>query len=748
MVLVTLVLSVACAVIGLAISPRGLIKSSYTWGIGMAALIGTGSFLSSMLNRATGAAIIFTIGIGLVILLLRLFVDPDFRALSRFNLLHMTAPATIGVTFIALLIQKSGFELASRNFDAYYAIQDALFLSTKPAYQHLSSPTEILPLTWSASTNDRYGVSYLLSGLQKAGIGNVWWNAQYVMIFCLMLLAILVMSFLKNNFKLSSAESSLLAPVIIFSPAFLIPLVYFMFGQVLGLAIVVTIFGVFAFELRENKKPIYSLLLTSTLIVIYPAMLFPMALFWASYFLIFSHSSLLNRLKLFFLFCFSLSISAIFQYGFHVTVIGHRLWTWVAGSLFSHPPKTDSLHFSATVFGQYASRLGIPLFTGFVRYPMMIKINNFYLIALIIVSICLFIVAYSTLITYFKRRMLVIPLSFLSSWVLMAVVSYLKGNSYLVIKFSTWTMPLIFGIACAGLYKFLNNKSFNKISIRLKIASVLAAVGVIASLSTAFSYASTLKTWNSFSQVPNPRDYSLLAQTKLPGTSRIGIVAPTAEEAAWTAGLFKSVDQSRFFSLGPSIQALGEGLQRQCELNSVEKNFDDFGFLLINVKMIDVTSPLNMSKDPVLKVGNLRLYRVAQFESGVVINGEGLYPPNKLSKIAGASLPKSSLRWSSGSFCLGIYSSKNSEKVLDLRTFAGPDLKSKKTWMMKLGGTTSPLTYKNGIQQINLNLKAGWNLLQISQPGCDETTSFGRNWSARADDRHLCFALTEATLLN
>ena len=131
MVLVTLVLCVACAVIGLAISPRWLIKSSYTWGIGIAALIGTGSFLSSILNMATGAAIVFTTGIGLVILFLRLFMDRDFRALFKFNLLHMAAPATIGVTFIAFVVEKSGLELASRNFDAYYAIQDALFLSTK-----------------------------------------------------------------------------------------------------------------------------------------------------------------------------------------------------------------------------------------------------------------------------------------------------------------------------------------------------------------------------------------------------------------------------------------------------------------------------------------------------------------------------------------------------------------------------------------------------------------------------------------
>jgi hypothetical protein len=701
-----------------------------------------------MLSIASGSAIIYTTGMGLVILLLKYFTDHNFRELTKFNLLRITAPMTLGITFVSLMIEISGLELASRNFDAYYAIQDALFLSTQPAYQHLSSPSEILPLTWSASTNDRYGVSYLLSGLQRAGIGNVWWNAQYVMIFCLTVLAILVISFLKDNFKLSTKETSRLAPVVIFSPAFVIPLIYFMFGQVLGLAIVLTVLGVFAFEIRNNKKPIFSLVLTSTLIVIYPAMLFPMVLFWTVYFTMFSKLNLLKRFMSFTLFGIGLSALAILQYGFHFTVIRQRLWTWVAGSLFSHPPKTDSLHFSATVFGQYASRLGLPLFFGFIRYPMTVRINHFYLVALIIMSICLSIAFYSTLIMYFKGSSLALPLSFLFSWVLMAAVSYLKGNSYLVIKFSTWTMPLIFGIACTGLLKFLDRRNFNKISLRLKVTSLLAALGVIASLFTTFSYASTLKTWNSFSQVPNPSDYSLLAQTKLPGTTRIGIVAPTAEEAAWTAGLFGKVDQSRFFSLGPSIQALGEGLQRGCTFNSVEKNFDHFGFLLINSKMIDVTSPLKMTKSPALKVGDLHLYRVADLDSGLIINGEGLYPPNKLMKLAGVSLPKSSLRWSSGSICFGVYSTKNSEKILSLSTFGGPDLQVKKAWVIKMGGETSSLAYKEGAQRITLNLRAGWNLLQISQPGCGATDLSGRIWGARADDRRLCFALTEATLLN
>lgn len=643
---------------------------------------------------------------------------------------------------IAYIISRIGFDFASRNFDAYYAIQDGIFLSVHPSYQHLANSHEILPLTWSASTNDRYGVSYLIALLRYLHVGNPWSNAQYIMIFTLIVLILIIYSFLKKIFSLNGREKIIIFIVVSFSPAILIPLQYFMFGQVLGLAVAILAIAILNYQNVDKKASRYSLFISSTLLIIYPAMVFPVGLFWCIYLLQENGTSIIRRIFRVILTFGVAALIALVEFGFHFSILWKRIWTWIAGSLLSNS-TTDNLQFQIKLFGQYSSKIGIPLYTGILRYPYTLAQSNKTVFVFLLISVSIFVNALFLIRKISERNSKSILVAFVFSWLLMAFIAYVTTNSYVFVKFSTWTMPIVLGTACLAL---LRNKILYTTKLKsliIKIVSLASAVAIAMSLITSISYALTLKTWDSFPQVPKPNLYSSFNHLQIQGTQKIGVVSPTAEEAMWTAGLFGSVTQSRFLSLGVTNQALGAGLDRNCAYNDAEKAYDSLGYIVTNDQQWDIVPPLTFNKPPQFKIANYSVSLASNLKSALIINGGGLFPPSKIGFYDGHSIPSGALRWSSGEVCLAVFSSLATEKDIKMNFAPGPDLSSGMMWKLNVNGIMKNEPFTPGILTHKAQLNAGWNLIQIVQPGCyvDGKSRSGR-WTSRVDDRKLCFAGT------
>lgn len=716
-------------------------EGAITIAYGLVSLISLGAMFSSFSGLSVGICFSIVLGSSLAILIFRAVSNSLYRSTIFRSIKYFYAPFLIFGTFLSFIVSRTGLDFASRNFDAYYGIQDGIYLSGHASYNLLASSKEILPLTWSASTNDRYGVSYLIAFLQHLGIGNPWLNAQYVMLFNIILLIVLIIALLNRIFLLNRYEKILVFTVISFSPAILIPIEYFMFGQVLGLVASVLVLSILTYWSLDTRALIYALLYSVALLVIYPAMFFPLSLFWIMFALLQRNISIKRRIYGILVFSSATVLLAIIQFGFRASVLWARVWSWISGSLLSQSGIND-LEFPVKVFGQYSSKIGIPLFVGLVRYPYTFVNSQMSVMIFLVLSIAIFISAFLLIhgiMDKFTRSILV---SFVLSWLSMAFVAYIKGNSYVFLKFSTWTMPVILGLSCLAVMR--NGSLFAaKLRFMAKPLSIAGVISLSLSLITASSYASTLRTWDSFPQVPKPPVYKLLQDFKIQGQGRIAVVAPSAEEATWTAAQFESISQKRFLSLGVINQALGAGLGSDCTFNQAQRDFGTVDYLLTNLAQWDVVPPLIFSGTPEFNVGGLSFSRAMNLKSGIVINSGGLFPPSKINSYDGKSIPSGALRWSKGEVCLAIFSDVTKYTDLKVNFFSGPDLPNKVPWEITVNGITRKESYIPEILTHRVQLSSGWNLVQIVQPGCRNVHGWhiGR-WTDRADDRQLCFAVT------
>jgi hypothetical protein len=740
-----LFLVVVTTICGLSFTPKFLLKSGPAIsGIGLALLISFGSLISMFVRLSVGLALSIVIVLSTTSLGYRLIKDFNFR-ISVVNFCKTYLPLfAIGNFLTSFLISKLNFDFAVRNFDAYYAVQDGIFLSDHPAYAHIAGAQEVLPLNWSASTNDRYGISFLIGVLRYLHVGNPWGNAQYVMVFTLILLVALSSSLIKRFFSLTNAQSFTVFLIIGISPAILIPLEYFMFGQVLGLVVIFCSLITLTYREVNRFALIIALGLGSTTIVIYPAMFFPASLFCVMYILFDNEISILKRFRKALIVGLAALALIIVQFGFHFGILAQRIWAWIGGTLFSHQVKLDSFQFVAKVFGQFSSKIGLPLFLGILRYPFIPTLNNISMIFLNLLSLFGLFIFFAFIFAYPKGYQTRILKAFVFSWLLMAFVALVKGNSYVLAKFSTWTMPIILGVFSYILLKNLHSGSWRSLTVKQVGSTLLAFIIVMMSLASGINYAKNLKSWNSFSQVPTPVQYSSLHHVSLPGESKVAVDSPTAEESIWTAAQYSSIAPNRFRSLAATSQALGSGLSSDCKLNSIQQNFEQLGFVIVSRRIVDVTPPLVFSGSPISRSTDFSIFRADNLVSGFVLNSGGLFPPSRMSNFEGKRLDTGAIRWSSGEVCVAEYLNIAKTRSFSMSFYSGPDLSNPVDWQIAVNGISSRARYSEGELKFKIDLHPGWNLIQVKEPSCySSRVQYQSRWNARADDRNLCFAVTQ-----
>jgi hypothetical protein len=653
---------------------------------------------------------------------------------------------------LSLFLKKTNIDFAARNFDAHYAIVDGLFLVNNSASSSAVGrlTNELLPMDWSASTNLRYGMSFVVSFLETIQIGDAWTNAQYIFFALLIILSLTIYSFARAIFKRSKRTSLILSILVTISPISFLNINYFMFGQALALPVLILGFLVLGKVAKGRSEYFLQVAILMFFFVAYPAMLFPSLVFFSLSLgraLYQKEVKLISLVKLFSI----LVVMSLLVYGFDASDPVSRLIIWITANL---NPQSVNLSVDEsipiTIFSQFTSLLGLPLTLGLIPYPFLGRQIFFFSL---ILNMFVFFVLYQLVKHIFKilrKDDNLIPFFlFFSSWLLVPAFGFLGGNSYLYLKVMVWISPLIalvfWDLVIAkfvSIFFLLKQRGIPQIGGSVTLVS-LTLISILL-LQVSLAYGKMFPKWDSFTQRPLPNMYSEFKSSGLKENAKIAINATTAEEALWTAGLFGHTN-NQFYSLGVKSQALGEGLTTRCTMPFAQKNFQEFENILENTKKQDVGIPSQYTVGSrVSNFGDWELFNRSGLEFAIVMNGSGTFPPTILTENTSPVLGSSVFRWSSGQVCFSIFTNKILDIEVKIPYSSGPDFNPEGAWKVLVGNRSTTST----ITETNIGFRAtlipGWNLVQVSRSGCNLSSNESR-WTRRADDRLLCYAVGKVT---
>jgi hypothetical protein len=730
--------------IGFAFIPSKYSQTFFYFPVGVIYFVILVAVISSISNLSVGFSSVIAIFFSTLLLIYRIFKNSSYRDLLKsFGKIQVTVPYIL-IILTNSLVSFLNLDLAGRNFDAYYAIQDGTFLASHSVFESRKGlfPDSLLPLDWSASTSIRYGVSLVLASTKFILHDNLWTQAQPLFILLFIILFLVLYSFSKSVFKINNFSASCIAVLATFSPMYLLHIQYFMFGQALTLPLLIFSFILFSDFNPSWESRFLQIAMLACLFIAYPAMFYPLFGFYLIS-LIFDfirtkkYYNIAANLGLF-------SLILTFAYDFDFGAIGNRIFSWVVGSVSPATINiTNSDLITIPIFSQFTSDIGFPLIFGFLPYPFSGNVPTILIYTLNLLCLSIFVLVLSLLFPWNKSdaRMKAVIL-YLIFWCIFPFFGFVRGNSYLFFKISVWLMPILM-LLFAG--KFFDRTSFvistgtSKGAAKRNMLRIFITTILIAQSVTSLSYLKSMKGWDSFPQRPSTKEYPNLLALNFPPESIISISTPTAEEATWTAGLINA-NPAKIFSLGASQQALAVGLNRRCELSYVQKNFDSVDYLIENTEKQDVVENLVFNSISSGTGSGWRKYSVLDLKYGVVPNGAGSYPPTFLENGNSPVNNAKIIRWSSGQICLSIFSKNANAIKLQLNYANGPDIGPMPVWEGSLNSQRLPLVVSGQEISTNLNLDSGWNLFQIVQKSCKDPMENFNRWSRRADDRLLCFA--------
>ena len=743
-----IILFLFLTLVGITYSSRGIRESHLHLVLGLViTILSVASFSSiSLLDLRTTFIIFLTITF--IVFLLRV-LKSDFRLEIYQYLKNFFSIQVLILIFFELLLHLSHLDFATRNFDAYYANQDANFLVSHNSRQMYQENTEPLPLIWSASVKDRYGVSYLSALLKILGTGSIWQNSQFVYLTLLLCFAITFYGCIGKLYDFSEWTKLFLSFIWILLPTSILQINYFMYGQV---AAIPSLF-LWAYLLSDRTRSFKSeIFLTSCFTLFgyftYPPLFFVYLVINSLYFIIqFVRNGtrgpfiLINR---FFIPLIFQSISLYIFSGFSINIFVSRIIYWVNGNSVSNAVESSDLfHFQASVFAQYASKLFLPLTFGAIPYPVFKSFNLIFVSVLSLLVVLLFVAHIKSF--YWASRNSPIHINFEIIFFvnfMLILYGFVVNDAYLIVKVSTWIIStfIVFTFMVYKSYIFsFFKRGFPALKFR-QVAFILSMILLASSFGfTSISYISKMKNWNSFSNVPSTKMYNAFGKFKFIGEDGIGIVAPTAEEAVWTASLLDQSAQRRTFSVAANALALPSGYSRSCQLNSFQKASSGMKYIVAKSYSNDILQEFVFSR-PVLSLGGLwNVGEVPSLQTARIVLGGGTFPPNIVSFGGDFNV----IRWSSGHLCIGIYESKPSLRTISVPFRYGPDQFGNKAWSVRFDSEISaaPLVESNKLS-FKLKIQKGWHTIDIVLPSCYQASSQDR-WNRRADDRRLCLMFGE-----
>ena len=749
------ILIFSLALIGIAFSPSKFQGNYFYLPVGIIYFILLTSTISNVFKVDAGPSSVLTIFVSTILIALRIRLKNIERSQFMAKVKELSPIVLLIGPILTFFLKKTNIDFAARNFDAHYAIVDGLFLLNNSASSATvgSLENELLPMDWSASTNLRYGMSYLVGFLETIQIGDAWKNAQYIFFALLIILSLTIYSFARAIFKRSKLVSLTLSALVAISPISFLNINYFMFGQTLALPVLILGFLVLGKVATGRSEYFLQVAILMFFFVAYPAMLFPSLIF---FFLSLGRAFYQGRVRVISLVkLFGVLIGmSLLVYGFDPSDPISRLLIWITANLNPQSVNLSSEEsIPITIFSQFTSNLGFPLTLGLIPYPFLGR--QFFALNLVLNLLVFFVVYQAVKHVYqvLRKDDNLIPFFlFFSSWLLVPAFGFLGGNSYLYIKVMVWISPLIalvfWDLVIAkfdSFFHLLKQRGIPQIGASVTLVSLFLTSILLMQVSLA--YGKMFPKWDSFTQRPLPNVYSEFKSSGIEENSKIAVNATTAEEALWTAGLF-GLRSNQFYSLGVKSQALGEGLTTRCTMPFAQKNFEGFDYILENTKKQDVGIPSQYAtSSKISSFSDWELLNRSGLEFALVMNGSGTFPPTIMTENTSPVSGSNVFRWSSGQVCFSIFTNKTLDVQVNIPYSAGPDFNPKGIWKVLVDEKSTSPTVSETNLFFRTTLIPGWNLVQVSRSGCN-LGSIENRWSRRADDRLLCYAVGKITTPN
>lgn len=743
----------SCFLIGLASTNRIAQSHRLHSSFGLVIfLIATNSF-SALLNWNVGKSASLVIFIAIVVIASRAKRLSHVSGFWREILAEFMWVVIVAIALSPVFLTLSK-DIASRNFDAYYATQDGIFLSDNSVLESTGKVTELLPLIWGADSSDRYGISFFTSLIIFVTNQNPWLAAKYIYLaiasISIFAFRALILSFLTNTQK---NLANFLSVIYIISPFFILQSMYFMYGQTIALVF----FPLFILLLRDYKSRLNLFwlgIIVVTSFISYPAisLILGLVLLLLLTVNLFEKEDREKHLRNFLLIVITILSAVTLAFGFNISIILNRVWTWIGGHLgLTKTLENTSETIRIELFSQFDSILGVPLFLGLIPHPF---VQNWNMLAgVVILLVVVWYLIHST--AYMYQHM--IPISFRRVFLVVVCVSlfvpfvsFIKGSGYIVFKTSTWFGPyFLITFILVTLHKFRSLPSsqsdlFSNSSARVFTYCITSLVLLGMVFNTSFQYSKMFSSWNSFNQIPNEVDSAQLSLIRDIGEGGVAIFTPTAEESTWLSGMLMPSLTTRTLSIGQNEQALTEGLKTSCELNKVQRNFSQVTSVLYSNKTLDVTPPVQFNGQS-RAFEDWELRDVKDLKFAMVVNS-GAFPPTLATNHPLPIRNQVAMRWSGGALCLGIYSS--TAKVQKVRVpiyVLNSEVISQSRWNIILNKKLTEMQAQVDYLDLKLSLQKGWNSLLLRNEDCPSRIDVNR-LRGNSDDRPLCVMFGGLTL--
>jgi hypothetical protein len=734
------------AIIGIAMSSRRTIQDGFVFPLGIISLILSSSALSSFLSMSVTKAGTYSCGLFLTIFAIRLLMSHQFRNLIKsFFLKDLIFLVSIH-SILSLIILRINFDYASQNFDAYYAIQDGEWLSTHSAnssssYEWQNKNQELLPLGWSSSTLDRYGVSYLFAISKILPFMDLWGGAQFLGLSLFIISFYTLYSTIRACMAKSISSSKIKLAVLVASiaPFSIMQFQYFMFGQLLALPILYFLIYKLS-QTRDLRLRITLIIIPLFFFVAYPAMFFVSILAIALYNLWIFRSSEVRIFPYMIknLVFFGLTfITIIFSAGSAVMTSMNRFLIWT----ITNTDTTREVSWSTLkIFSQFSSGLFAPLVAGLIPYPFKLEIGKFVLGSIWVLSVFIFV----TTLRFFKsstssRYEQAAVFCVHGTLFFLMLFAFITDKSYLVMKLNTWFYPLLIALFFIKVTSAIDirSKYLTKISLRYTTISLVTSILIV---STSITYLSRTTTWTNFPNIIKPNEYEEISKIKSEINQSLLISSPTIEESIWLSGRLGQTISGNTYGLQEGGQSLGVGMNKDCSLPKGLANFDSKSAILFPKFRNDIAGKFVFSDTARMVSNRLQIQDSRYLQYAEIIIGSGTFPPIDLIKSNISLLPGNDFaRWSSNQICLGLYSKTKSLIRIKFEYVDGPDLESKSIWQAfdASGMNLATQDYDKTVTVL-FQPKIGWNLIQVVQPSCF-LRELPNRWYYRADDRSLCF---------
>lgn len=659
-----------------------------------------------------------------------------------------TLPPVVVLLVPALAIGMSDF-FGVGNFDFFYNSQDGWFLSSNSVNQYMVED-HILPLTWSANPQGRFGIALLSSFAYKyAGLNTLHFNAE-LLSACVGMAAFLSYVFVQRVLMLRGTWGILSAGVFVLSAGYAQGYSYFLLGQISAMPLLLAMMVSIKPLLEDCNTPsqkksqhlyrdalIVAFWLNALYIFYAVLAFFGIALFLLAAFIKVCRTGawkavlvrvgiVIAAVLILFLLVRALSLPSA------VRIISD----WILLSLKTAGTTAGG----PQVFTEYLTEGFFALLLGWVRYPSaqsvfgsLLWFNGSQSVPLLIIS--------STAITSFLfatkcffacRQVPQSGKTIMGALVLLSLVCgfafFISGSGYALFKIASWFVPICLLAPLAALSE---RKQFGKTQRRILGVTGLSllALNVITAISYVYVFLPFGETFGSGKEpkIVDMHDIENLSSL-IPLEKHLKLDFLDGLKAAWFANEVRHRDVQAY---SHNLQPLADRLVDRKAVCAVNPIISYSQSIVVTDHFLDGSEDIiQMAPSPKLKYssGKYQAFDMDGLEFYVSL-GRGTYPSHRLSEsdVKNTGLPRT-LRWVEEGFELYVYARKGGSVDLSLDVAPG-FVKGPETRTLKLSGvgeerTTTFSKVSPQVRFDQLPVKAGMNCFYIEST--DEVKNINR----------------------